>query len=351
MNVFVAVFTDDAKDELNPFTYTLESQICDAHQNVMFSSRKSEFWNRDDWDIVHVMWPDSFVPAMREGRNLYDRLLDFKNKGVKIVSTIHNFWSHSHSSEEDYYYAYQIIYSMSDVMVHLGEYSKDKFEGLYRQAKHIVIPHHVYNTIYSEIPDKKNALAHLGYKDGVYVLVFGAFRHVEEKKLMFSVIKANPEIRFVIPRLYELPDGKINLRWLKQRLKHIYYKLKYPNLLCSGESFVSEEDIKYYYAATDVSFLPRMVNLNSGNLPLGMLMGHVIVGPDNGNIGELLQETGNFSYQFNNLTSICQALRDAIDSVASGVGKKNREYALKNWNTAQVAEKYYQIYKALCPQH
>ncbi len=348
MNVFVAVFADDAKDELNPFTYTLESQICVAHHDVIFSSRKSEFWDRNDWDIVHVMWPDCFVPAMREGKDLCSRLIELKDKGTKIVSTVHNFWSHSHSSEEDYYFAYQIIYSMSDVMVHLGEYSKDKFEGLYRQAKHIVIPHHVYNTIYTDIPCKGDARKYFDYNQGIFVLVFGAFRHIEEKKLMFSVIKANPRIRFVIPRLYELPKGKINMRWVRQRLKHVYYKIKYPNLLCSGDTFVSEANLKYYYAATDISFIPRMNNLNSGNLPLGMLMGHVIVGPSIGNVGELIQSTQNFTYEFGNYESIKEALNKALAAVAQRKGEKNREYALKNWNTKKIAEMYYNTYKSLC---
>lgn len=348
MNVFVAVFADDAKDEMNPFAYTLESQICEAHEEVVFSSKKSDFWTKDDWDIVHVMWPDCFVPAMREGKDLCSRLIELKDKGTKIVSTVHNFWSHSHSSEEDFFFAYQTIYSLSNVMVHLGEYSKKKLEKLYPGSYHVIIPHHTYDTLYSDIPCKSDGQKYLGYRGGTSVLVFGAFRHSEEKKLMFSVIKANPQIKFIIPRLYELPKGKINFRWLKQRLKHLYYKVVYPNLLCKGESFVPEADIKYYYAATDISLIPRMVNLNSGNLPLGMLMGHVIIGPNTGNIGNWLHEIGNFSYNFDDVSSISEALQRSIKSIDNGLGQNNREYALRNWNTKKIAEQYYQIYSIIC---
>ena len=348
MKIFIAIFGDDPHRAENPFVSTLEGEILSRHNDIEFASQQDLFWNEDNWDIIHIMWPDVFVPAIREGKNLYERLLWLKQHGTKVVSTIHNFWSHSHSAEEDFFFAYQIVYSLSDLMIHLGEYSKYKFEGLYHQAKHIVIPHHVYNTIYPEMPEKKNALVHLGYKDGVYVLVFGAFRHIEEKNLMFSVVRNNPNIRFIIPRLYDIPHGKLNWRWLKQRIKYSYYKLVYPNLMCSGETFVSEANLKYYYAATDISFIPRMNNLNSGNLPLGMLMGHVIVGPSIGNVGELIRSTQNFTYEFGNYESIKEALNKALAAVPQRKGEKNREYALKNWNTKKIAEMYYNTYKSLC---
>lgn len=46
-------------------------------------------------------------------------------------------------------------------------------------------------------------------------------------------------------------------------------------------------------SVADIALLQRVKILNSGSLPLNFYFGNVVVGPDVGNVGEILKKTGN----------------------------------------------------------
>lgn len=348
LKIFVVIGSDYAQDEGNPFVPTLEQSILAEHDDIVFSSVKSEFWEKDDWDIVHVMWPDCdcFASPMRQGRDLRARLTTLKKRGTKIVATIHNMSSHHVGGEPIYDEAYRIVYTMADVMIHLGEYSREVMSRVYPDAKHVIIPHHVYDTIYTILPTKEEALEHFGYKEGKYVLCMGAFRHKEERQLVCGIMELFPEVKFVIPKLYGRPKRPINVVWIKEAVKHVYYNLRYPNLYCNRESFVPNEELPYYFALADITLLQRLDTLNSGNLPLGMLMGNVVVGPNIGNIGKLLEETENVSFNPNDVLTLKPAMIEALQAVIKGKGRENRQYALNHWSTKDMAKKHYSLYRS-----
>lgn len=349
LKIFVVIGSNYAKDEGNPFVPTLENAIMSAHEDVEFSSVKSDFWEKDEWDIVHVMWPDCdcFASAMRKGCDLRARLTALKNNGTKIVATIHNMHSHHTGGERIFEEAYRIVYSLADVMIHLGQFSYDRMVQMYPEAKHVIIPHHVYDTLYTNLPTKDEALRRFGYKDSTYALCMGTFRHKEERQMVCNIMKQFPSVKFVIPKLYGMPKFTINASWIKERIKLVYYNIKYPNLYCTHESFVPDDELPYYFALSDVTILQRLDTLNSGNLPLGMLMGNVIVGPNVGNMGHLLDETGNFAFAPDDIHSMRIAMENALAAARKGKGADNRKYALTNWSTQNMAEKHYALYKSI----
>ena len=348
LKIFVIIGSNYAKDEGNPFVPTLENAIITAHEDIVFSSVKSDFWEKDEWDIVHVMWPDCdcLATPMRQGCDLRARLTTLKSKGTKIIATVHNLNTHHKGGETIFEDAYQIVYSLADVMIHLGQFSYDCMVQMYPDAKHVIIPHHVYDALYTNLPGKEEALRHFGYKDSTYALCMGTFRHKDERQMVCNIMKQFPSVKFVIPKLYGMPKFPVNASWIKERIKHVYYNIKYPNLYCTHESFVSDDELPYYFALSDVTILQRLDTLNSGNLPLGMLMGNVIVGPHTGNIGHLLDETGNFAFVPNDVNSIWSAMENALIAARNGKGVENREYALSKWSTKSIAEKHYALYKS-----
>ncbi len=352
MKIYIALFENTALDSSNPFVRTLENAIVDAHNEVSFSSMKTDFWTDAifDYDIVHIMWPNCFASAMRQGANLQERLNTLKFHGVKIVATCHNLVPHLSVDEYDKL-SYKIVYRSADVIIHLGRYSKSLFEEQYSNIKHVIIPHHVYDQIYTAIPNKEEALTHLHLKNAVYAICFGLFRHPEEKTILLQAVKTTPNIKYIANRFLDIPKGKIDKRWFRQRLKWVYYKLKYPNLILTGENFVTEEDLVYYYAVSDISFIQRLDTLNSGNVFLGMLMGNVIVGPDAGNTGEILTQSGNYVFQPHQISSVTSAMLSALSSVKQEKGLQNKNYALNNWSTKKIAEMHYQLYKSICNSH
>lgn len=78
-----------------------------------------------------------------------------------------------------------------------------------------------------------------------------------------------------------------------------------------------------------------------------MYFGNVILGPNVGNVGEILEQTGNPCFNVDDLSTIDKACRDAMKAKMNNKGEQNREYAIKNWSTEIVAERVYQLYKPL----
>ena len=138
--------------------------------------------------------------------------------------------------------------------------------------------------------------------------------------------------------------------WLKPVLHFLRYKMQAPNLISSC-SYVEDEQLPYYYGAADIVLVPRKEILNSGSLPLGFLMHKVVVGPNVGNVGEILQETGNVVFDAENSTATLPvSLREAFTFSQQGKGEENYQYAMQNWGTDRIAAQVYEEYRELCHQ-
>lgn len=111
--------------------------------------------------------------------------------------------------------------------------------------------------------------------------------------------------------------------------------------------FVSDKELPYYYAAADIALIHRKEILNSGNLPMAFYMGKVVVGPNTGNVGSLLQETGNPSFDIQDTTTLDGCIKDAMALTSQGKGEDNRRYAIKNFSSEIVAKQHRELYQLL----
>ena len=71
--------------------------------------------------------------------------------------------------------------------------------------------------------------------------------------------------------------------------------------------------------------LQRTTILNSGNIPMAFYLEKVMVGPDTGNVGELLKKTGNPVFDIDNLSTLESCIQQALRLAKDGYGKKNAE--------------------------
>ena len=76
-----------------------------------------------------------------------------KTAGVKIVATCHDLEPH-YDQFADKVESMRIVYSHCDAIIHLGEYSKELFEKRYPNVEHLLIPHHLYDTVFTKIPSR-----------------------------------------------------------------------------------------------------------------------------------------------------------------------------------------------------
>lgn len=351
MRIYIHTLDDDPHKMENPYVPTLTDSIIEKH-HAEFVTRDACFWNDElySFDIVHLMWPDALVMQNVHPHTIEEvesRLKALKEKNIPLVLTCHNLHSH-HMWHDLASKIYDVVYQYADVIIHLAEYSKNLLEKQYPKAKHIVIPHHVYDELYPTMPSRNEALNKLGLPDRQYAICLGAFRNQKEKDLFLKIADCfrKHQIYCIAPSFMDIPKGKINKRWVKQRLKYVYWKLKHPNIVI-GAGYIPDELIPYYYAVSDISIIQRLNILNSGNVPLGMYFGNVILGPNVGNMNAILKEMNNPTFDVDDFETIDSACKAAIVAVQQNRGEKNRDYSKKHWATAIVAEELYQLYDSL----
>ena len=101
-------------------------------------------------------------------------------------------------------------------------------------------------------------------------------------------------------------------------------------------------DLPYYMAASDVIFIQRKDILNSASIPLAFLFHKVVIGPNIGNIGEILQDTGNPVFHPDNQFDIIRALE-----AARQLSARRNAYAIENMNSGKIGKEYAELYRNL----
>ena len=346
MKIYMAVRNPFYK-ATNPYVSSLMKSIDAQFGDVEWGYGLDVFWTDKifEYDIVHIHWPHMLV-SEHSAVELKKRIATLKERNVKIVSTCHNLEPH-YSSNVDYKQSYDIVYANSSVVLHMGMFSLNLLKEKYPLVKHVILPHQTQDLIYKEYPSKEDALNKLGLSSGQrYIICFGLFRNDEERKLIVDLSKkiSRKKITILAPSFYRIPKGRNPLRKLPTLLKYLLTSLRYPRIKKCLE-YVSDDLLPYFYAAADLALVQRVKILNSGNVPLACLMKKVVVGPDFGNVGLLLDELENPKFDPNDESSIEKAVLQGLEYSLNGKGEKNYEYAKKNFSTAVIASKLYSYYK------
>ena len=343
----------------NPFVRLLAEGIRACGFEVVCSV--DAFWNdAAAYDAVHFQWPEELFgwsyPSPEQVEELRDRLRMLRERGIPIVYTRHN--TLPHKGNDRVREAYRLIGDYADAVVHLGDYSLRQFRAKYPESKqlHVVIPHHIYEGVYGPGITRGEARQRLGVPaDSFVVLAFGAFRHDFERKLVWRAFRrlrvAN---KFLLaPRLWPYVLKGSHHRGLKRLAVKTLYLAAHAIekvLHCritSSEGLISDTDLPAYFAAADVIFIQRTDILNSGNVPQAFAFGRMVAGPNSGNIGEILAETGNPVFDPADPASVNHALAEAARLAAAGHGDENRKYALEHLRLPQIAAAYGRLYEQL----
>ena len=365
MKVLIILDKDPYKF-LNPFVYTLIDGIKSQFNDFEWNWGVDIFWTDEclDYNIIHIQWPNLFEMTMDgqfTSRDFVERILYLKSKGVKIVTTCHNLTPHYSSSNlGDELYSLSYLYS--DYIIHLGKYSLQLFQQMYPKSKNVLIPHHIYDTVYTKTINKEECLAKLRLDTNKkYILCFGAFRNKEERRLIIKLSKMLrlQNISILAPSFYSVIFRKTNwkrypakylLSYTIRRILYIVYKLKYRNIYFERKE-IEDDRLLYFYGACDIALIHRTKILNSGNVPLAFLMKKVVVGPDTGNVGTLLKEMGNPMFDCNDLSTLYVAVEKALElEQNTNLGVFNYNFAMQEFNTEKTSKALYKLYKEMLCQ-
>lgn len=364
MKVYFVV-KEPSEQTINHFVSSLGNALQKQGCEVVYGLER--LWTDDvfDYDIVHFQWPEGIFGLFghrvtdHELEQVGKRLVLLKERGIRLFLHIHNLKPHTNKNT-NVLRLYKLLYQQADVMVHMGCYSRDLLQKQYPQARHVVIPHHIYDDIYSFNISQEEARHRLYLPtDKKIILSFGKFRNDEERQFILNLKNkcnhsplfgrgAGGEALFLMPGFYRETLHTWNPKKLVTRLYHtIRYKLK--GIRFCNEA-IPDDLMQCYFSAADVVLIQRLDILNSGNLPMAFHAGKVVVGPDVGNVGEILRETGNFTFAPNDRKSAISALQKALEATSKGA--ENKTYATEHWSSERIAAsllKYYQ--QALYRKH
>ena len=335
----------------NPYIYTLIEGLQQSYPDCEMAWGRDAFWSEDifTFDIVHFHWPQAFMGRdSHTDTDFLHHIEMMKKAGVKIVATCHDLKPH-YNQFADKAESINIVYRNCDAIIHLGEYSKKLFEEIYPNAKHLLVPHHLYDTVYTQFPSRTESLKYLNLPEKcAYVLCFGAFRAKQERQLIISLSKQLSDKNIII-----LAPSFMNIWWRSFRLFHLrirrwYYKYRY-NIYCTGSTWraVSDESLPYYYGTADVVLIQRVKILNSGNALMPMLFGKVVVGPDCGNVGPLLRQWNYPVFPVDNINKVGDCVRKAFQMQREGVGTKIRSQQFEEYATKIIVDKLHDTYQQI----
>ena len=342
------LFVTNEEKETNKYISTLKDAL--LTEGIEVKCSVEDFWNNyHQYDVVHFQWLPAQISLRTSAEtDRFVKQIDKVKNRCKIVATCHDFKPH-YSTNIHLDFAVNYVYEHCDVMIHLGKYSYNHFINQSNtRIKHCEIPHHIYNNFYHFSLDKAVSRKKLNIPLGANVMLcFGIFRKDVERNL---VLKAWKKIKIqdkylLAPGFYQLFLRRKNIFLLSvQLVKAFYYKLRGVHFM---NEFIPHNMVETFLCASDVLMIQRAVILNSGNLSLGFHAGKIVVGPNIGNVREILEETGNPVFDPNDIPSVTKAIQEGFRLKDTELPQQNADYAMTNWNVSDVARKHIEVYQEI----
>ena len=350
MKVYFVV-KEPSERTINHFASSLGNALQDQGCEVIYGLNR--LWTDEvlDCDIVHFQWPEYVFGSQKKHfsdedvERLENRIGQLKDCGIRIFVQVHNLKPHR-NQDKNVLRLYDVLYQRADVMVHMGNYSRELLQTQYPNARHVVIPHHIYDNMlpFSVSQQEARQRLHLSQEKKI-ILSFGKFRNDKERNFILNLKSPTPFRGmgglFLMPGFYRETLHTWNPKKFITRLFHtVNYRMKGIKF-CNDD--IPDDLMQCYFCAADVVLIQRLDILNSGNLPMAFAAGKVVVGPDMGHVGQILRETGNYTFDPQHMESAVEALQKALK--ATSKGEENRVYATKHWASEIIAKKLLDCYE------
>lgn len=303
---------------------------------------------KEEYEIVNIHWPE-YIFEWKEPTN--NQLIQLKNhfkkwkKHSKIVYTLHDEKNH-YKESESFDELFKLVFENCDAIIHLSKYSLNKYTKFFPNKEHTVIEHPLYTTIPNN-STRNEAKEFLNInKNSKVILIFGQIRTYAEQKMILRSFKKihQKNIVFLVARFPYIPPSYIP-NFLKEKYRSLMFRFfKIKKRYFFGTEFVNVNNIQYFLNASDVVYIARKNTLNSGNIPLAITFNKIAVGPNTGNMGEILDELNFPKFEPDNINSIVKELKTGI--------AKSDEFIIpietvQKLDPKNISEKYYRFLLSL----
>lgn len=253
--------------------------------NNPFSGFKAGFWLKGD--ILHVQWWISSLALV-----YMPILLLAKIKKIKVVISVHNILPHEHNRGVLILdkIANKIIYSFADYFIVHNERNRKELIDIYNidQKKISIIAHGVLNLVKIAGVSQEEAKNHLGIQIKNKVVLF--FGYIRRYKGLDVLIEAFSELEKEMSDVILLIAGQpINDNW--ERYEKLIKKNNLENKVKVEIGFVPEQEIEYYFAASDLVVLPYIyLDTHGGIGALALPFSKPLIVTDVGGLPEYVKD-------------------------------------------------------------
>lgn len=305
MNVFVP-----HKKDANIY---LDEIMAFSKNNFVFGDYTE---NDTSFKIINIHFPDAIFDWKLPNSELLEALeLQFQKwkQNAKIVYTLNDFTTH-YDKYDEFSVLFKMVHKYADGVIHLGKYSLDNYSRFFsKNCLHTVIYHPLYDSLTKLNSKDIQALIPVDLKDKYIVSVIGNIRSIEEMRLIIKIFKKLPIKNkiLIVPRMLRFVSLP---KYCPYRFRNVYKFLfvrihTFP--LSDKQYFFNDKFLDYPFITdlvkrSSLMIIPRIRNLNSGNLFLGLTFDKPMIMPAVGNLTEIgnLFKFPSFDLKKNNLNEV-----------------------------------------------
>lgn len=273
--------------EGNPYLSMLQAELSQSEWKVIRRNTLSSLIEllprlaRDD--VIHIHWTfpvtsgaESHKDATRQSEAFRSFLIEARDRGVKIVWTVHNQIAHDTPWPEIEVQIAEYLCDLSDTIIQLHNQTLSSVADTYDLPadKLTTIPHSSYEGIYQELGDRNEAREALGID--AQAPVVGLVGQLRPYKGLDTLFRAADLATDETDQLTLVVAGKLHAR------DHAAYAAALPRKarLVSTLDWVPRDEMWKWILAMDILALPYRKVLNSGTLVLAATFGRPVIVPE-----------------------------------------------------------------------
>lgn len=298
------------------------------------------FLRAHPFDLVHILWPEELTdwksPTQTQLAKVRETAEWWATRTPMMIS-VNNLYPHGKEGDAACKALYETFYATCDLILHHCESSKRLVNvefPISAQRRNVVATMFGYHQHLPSQLDREAARRSFGFaQEEFVVLVFGALRNRSEIDLLqsgFTTARV-PNKRLLMAGRYVEPLGRWERRWRDMMWSRWLRKQK----AVAVTEFIPDEQVHRYFEAADVLMIPRLCDLSSGVIGMGMTFGTLIIAPDHGAFPDYLVDTPNLLYKSGSAQSLAESIEAAVRLDRTAAGQQNRS-AARDWTWERI---------------
>ena len=264
----------------------------------------------------HLHWLGGVIGDTENNDVAKSRITDFveklsklKSNGVKIVWTVHNILPHDSKLKQAQIDLRVELIKLVDIIHIMNDDTQKLAEPFFEipSEKIISTPHPSYRRFYPSIVSRVESRFQLDIPQKSSVFIF--FGSIQAYKGLEDLLNAFEKLQLINPEIYLLIAGKVVN---KSYFSSLRGRINSNNSIRLIDSRIANENVQYYFSASDYCVCPYRISLNSGVAHLSHTFNIPVIAPNIGGFRTLLEEGGGLLYDNDNLDDLYEVMKTAL---------------------------------------